>query len=100
MKYKVNYIGLIVVKWTLTVLYIMRRIRSLKESSWFKCWRVCQTDTHYVRRVVSIWFCVCTGELGYDGPLYDEFLHMTDDMLGPSPIHIKYSSYVYDGFCI
>ena len=29
-----------------------------------------------------------------------DFLHMTDDMLGPSPMHIKYSSYVYDGFCI
>ena len=41
-----------------------------------------------------------TGELGYDGPLYDGFLHMTDDMLGPSLMHIKYSSYVYDGFCI
>ena len=41
-----------------------------------------------------------TGELGYDGPLYDGFLHMTDDMLGPSPLQIKYSSYVYDGFCI
>ena len=41
-----------------------------------------------------------TGELGYDGPLYDGFLHMTDDMLDPSPMHIKYSSYVYDGFCI
>ena len=41
-----------------------------------------------------------TGELGYDGPLYDGFLHMTDYMLGPSPMHIKYSSYVYDGFCI
>ena len=27
-------------------------------------------------------------------------LDMTDDMLGPSPMHIKYSSYVYDGFCI
>ena len=40
----------------------------------------------------------CTGELGYDGPLYDRFLHMTDDMLGPSPM--QYSSYVYDGFCI
>ena len=37
-----------------------------------------------------------TGELGYDGPLYDRFLHMTDNMLGPSPMHIKYSSYVYD----
>ena len=43
---------------------------------------------------------VSTGELGYDGPLYEGFLHMTDDMLGPSPMHIKYSSYVYDGFCI
>ena len=41
-----------------------------------------------------------TGELGYDGPLYDGFLHMTDDMLGPSLMHIKYSSYVYDGICI
>ena len=40
------------------------------------------------------------GELRYDGPLYDGFLHMTDDMLGPSPMHMKYSSYVYDGFCI
>ena len=42
---------------------------------------------------------ITTGELGYDGPLYDGFLHMTDDRLGPSPMHIKYSSYVYDGFC-
>ena len=41
-----------------------------------------------------------TGALGYDGPLYDRFLHMTDDMLGPSPMHIKYSSYVYDGCCL
>ena len=41
-----------------------------------------------------------TGELGYDGPLYDRFLHMTDDMLGPRPMHIKYSSYVYDTFWI
>ena len=41
-----------------------------------------------------------TGELGYDEPLYDGFLHMTDDMLGPSPMHIKCSSYVYDGFRI
>ena len=40
------------------------------------------------------------GELGYDGPLYDRFLHMTHDMLGPSLMRIKYSSYVYDGFCI
>ena len=41
-----------------------------------------------------------TGERGYDGPLYDRFLHMMDDMLGTSPMHIKYSSYVYDRFCI
>ena len=41
-----------------------------------------------------------TGELGYDGTLYDRFLRMMDDMLGPIPMHIKYSSYVYDGFCI
>ena len=41
-----------------------------------------------------------TGKLGYDRPLYDGFLHMTDNMLGPSLMHIKYLSYVYDGFCI
>ena len=35
-----------------------------------------------------------TGELGYDGPLYDGLLSMTDDMLGPNPLHIKYVSYV------
>ena len=40
-------------------------------------------------------FLYYTGELGYDRPLYDGILHMTDDMLGPSPLHIKYSSYVY-----
>ena len=45
-------------------------------------------------------YIVSTGELGYDGPQYDRFLHMTDDMLDPSPMLIKYSSYVYDGFCI
>ena len=33
-----------------------------------------------------------TGELGYDGPLYDRLLPMTDHMLGPSPMHIKYVS--------
>ena len=41
-----------------------------------------------------------TGEFGYDGPLYDRFSPMMDDMLGPSPMHIRYLSYVYDGFCI
>ena len=43
---------------------------------------------------------ITTGELGYEGPLYDRFLHMTDNRLGPSSMHIKYLSYVYDGFCI
>ena len=46
------------------------------------------------------WFQISTGELGYAGPLYDRFLHMTNDMLDPGPMHINYSSYVYDGFCI
>ena len=41
-----------------------------------------------------------TGELGYDGPLYDILLPMTDDVLSPSPMHIKYVTYVYAGFCI
>ena len=41
-----------------------------------------------------------TCELGYDGPLYDGLLSMTDNMLGPSPMHMKYVSYVYDRFCI
>ena len=50
--------------------------------------------------IVFLHFLCSTGELGYDGPLYDGFLHMTDNMLGPSPMHIKYMSYVYDGFCI
>ena len=43
-----------------------------------------------------------TGELGYDGPLYDGFLHMMDDMLGPSPMHINIrhmytTDFAYDG---
>ena len=38
----------------------------------------------------SVCVYVCTGELGYAGPLYDGLLAMTDDMLGPSPMHIKY----------
>ena len=53
-----------------------------------------------INQALRILTIVYTGELGYDGPLYDGFLNMTDDMLGPSPMHIKYSSYVYDGFCI
>ena len=43
---------------------------------------------------------IYTDKLRYDGPLSDAVLSMTDDMLGPSPMHIKYVSYVYDGFCI
>ena len=38
-----------------------------------------------------------TGEPGYDGPLYDGLLSVMDDMLGPSPMHIKYVSCAYDG---
>ena len=42
-----------------------------------------------------------TGELGYDGPLYDRLLAMTDNMLGPSPVHIKHvmfrTDFAYDG---
>ena len=43
-----------------------------------------------------------TGELRIWRTMYctNFFLHMTNDMLGPNPMHIKYSSYVYDGFCI
>ena len=41
-----------------------------------------------------------TGKLGYDGPLYDRLLAMTNYMLCPSPMHIKYGSYVHDRFCI
>ena len=42
-----------------------------------------------------LWYIdTSTGELGYDRPLYDRFLHMTDEMLDPSPMHIKYLSYV------
>ena len=40
------------------------------------------------------------GQLGYDGPLYDGLLSITDNMLGPSPMRIKYLSYVYDEYCI
>ena len=29
-----------------------------------------------------------------------DYSSMTDKMLGPSPMHIKYLPYVYDGFCI
>ena len=41
-----------------------------------------------------------TGKLAYDRPLYARLLAMTDDMLGPSPMHIKYVLYVYNRLCI
>ena len=43
-----------------------------------------------VSQFVYIHNYIYTGELGYDGPLYDGFLHMTDYMLGPSLMHIQY----------
>ena len=46
-------------------------------------------------KILYYYTVVYTGELGYDGPLYDEFLHMRDDMLGPSPMHIKYIRHMY-----
>ena len=64
---------------------------------------------HTLLCVCTVWSIVCalyyhikctTGKLGYDGPLYDRLLSMTDNMLGPSPMHVKYVSYVYDRFCI
>ena len=64
----------------------------------FLCPTGCRTCIYRVT-CFSLWIS-STSELGYDGPLYDRFLHMTDDMLGPSPMHIKYLSYVYDRFCI
>ena len=54
----------------------------------------------YIRLDFVIILNTNTGELGYDGPLYDGLLHMTADILGPSPMHIKYVSFVYDRFCI
>ena len=41
-----------------------------------------------------------TGELAYDVPLYAILLVITDDMLGSSPMHMKYVSYVCDRLCI
>ena len=62
--------------------------------------RSCGNLSRYQEYGRSCHLLTNTGELGYDGPLYEGFLHMTDDMLSPGPMHIKYSSYVYDGFCI
>ena len=47
-------------------------------------------------RVFCESYIMNTGKLAYDGPLYARLLAMTDDMLGPSPMHIKYVSNVYD----
>ena len=47
------------------------------------------THTH-IHIYIYIYIYIYTGELGYDGPLYDGLLAMTDDMLGPSPMHINY----------
>ena len=60
---------------------------------------ICMIRSVFCSKECSTSFCIQVN-LGYDGPLYDGFLHMTDEMLGPSPMHIKYSSYVYDRFCI
>ena len=40
-------------------------------------------NTRLVADYVLVSIIIYTGELGYDGPLYDGFLHMTDNMLGP-----------------
>ena len=56
--------------------------------------------TYFIKLLCSDSDFDSTGELGYDRPLYDRFSHMKDDMLGPSLMHIKYLSYVYDRFCI
>ena len=53
-----------------------------------------------VKLANSVSLSVNTGELRCDEPLYEGFIQMTDNMLGPSPMHIKYLSYVYDRFCI
>ena len=44
---------------------------------------------------------IATGELGYDRPLYNRLLSMTDDMLGPIPCissmcHIYMTDFAYD----
>ena len=74
--------------------------RQCKEEEKWQNENIYVIDPLIFLNVVCIYNIFDTGELGYDGPLYDRFLHMTDNMLGPSPMHIKYSSYVYDGFCI
>ena len=60
-------------------------------------------NSHLIRSRMTMlleMFTFTTGELGYDGPLYNRLLSMTYNMLGLSPTHIKYVSYVYDGLCI
>ena len=65
----------------------------MKWSKWKGPWNT-HTHTHtHTQMTLAAYLCINTGELGYDGPLYDRYLHMTDEMLGPSPMHIKYSSF-------
>ena len=43
-----------------------------------------------IRHRIYRYTYIYIGELGYDKPLYDGLLSITDDMLGPIPMHIKY----------
>ena len=72
--------------------------REYRQNPIYRCVFCVDICTHYI--YTNLYVYIHTGELGYDGPLYDGFLHMTENVLGPSPMHIKYLSYVYDGFCI
>ena len=66
-----------------------------------KYWKTLINGQSFTNSMLRLFFTqINTGELGYDGPLYDGYSHMTGDMLGSSQMHIKYSSYVYDRFCI
>ena len=68
-------------KWRVQPTYLLQQ----QEKAWQFCW--------YLSDILYIF--ISTGELGYD-----RFLHMTDDMLGPCPMHIEYLSNVYDRFCL
>ena len=83
----------------------IKNLRGINNNNYPRCTFICKirlTDIHCTLYAYSAHdqYKINTGELGYDGPLYDRFLHMTDDMLGPSSMHIKYLSYVYNRFCI
>ena len=53
------------------------------------------SDTLYLN-LTSVNLLNYTGKHAYDGPLYDRLLAMMANMLGHSPMHIKYVSFVYD----